>query len=118
MLLSLVCLVVRSLLTALAPLRRSDQEREAELLVLRHQVRCSRGALAGHCSDNGTESRSPLTGRPRLSVPARERHCLQRFRRGDSIGFAAADRLAVRDRSPARGSASSNGRPQLARGAG
>ena len=37
MLLSLVYLVVRSLLSALAPLRRSDQEREAELPVLRHQ---------------------------------------------------------------------------------
>jgi hypothetical protein len=39
MLLSLVYFVVRSLLSALAPLRRSDLEREAELLVLRHQVK-------------------------------------------------------------------------------
>lgn len=39
MLLSLVYLVVRSPLSAMAPLRRSDQEREAELLVLRHQVK-------------------------------------------------------------------------------
>jgi hypothetical protein len=37
---ALACvLVVRILLSAVAPLRPSDQEREAELLVLRHQVK-------------------------------------------------------------------------------
>jgi AraC-like DNA-binding protein len=39
MLLSLVYFVVRRLLRTLAPLARSDMELEAELLVLRHQVK-------------------------------------------------------------------------------
>jgi hypothetical protein len=44
MLLSLVYFVLRRLLHALAPSDRSDLEREAELLVLRHQLKVlSRG---------------------------------------------------------------------------
>ncbi len=39
MLLSLVYFVVRRLLCALTPSDRGDLEREAELLVLRHQVK-------------------------------------------------------------------------------
>jgi len=69
MLLPLVCLVVRSLLSALAPLRRSDQEREVELLVLRHQVKV-------------------LSRRARRPV----------FRRWDRISFAAYDRVLPRGR--------------------
>ena len=69
MLLSLVYFVVRSLLGALAPLRRSDLEREAELLVLRHQVKVL-----------SRRARRPL------------------FRRGDRILFAAASRVLPRSR--------------------
>lgn len=39
MLLSLVYFVLRRLLSALTPSDRSDLEREAELLVLRHQLK-------------------------------------------------------------------------------
>jgi putative transposase len=69
MLLSLVYFIVRSLLSALAPLRRGDLEREAELLVLRHQLKV-------------------------LSRRARR----PQFRRRDRILFAAVSRLLPRSR--------------------
>jgi hypothetical protein len=69
MLLSLAYFVVRCLLSALAPLRRSDLEREAELLVLRHQVK-----VLTRCA------RRPL------------------FRRRDRILFAAVSRALPRSR--------------------
>jgi hypothetical protein len=60
MLLSLVYFVLRRLLRALAPSDRSDLEREAELLVLRHQLsRCSREGFAGRCSVGETGCCSP-----------------------------------------------------------
>jgi len=69
MLLSLVYFAVRRLLQALAPSRSEDLEREAELLVLRHQLKVlSRGAR-----------RPP-------------------FRRRDRILLAAASRLLPRHR--------------------
>ncbi len=69
MLLSLVYFAVRRLLQALAPSRSEDLEREAELLVLRHQLKVlSRGAR-----------RPP-------------------FRRRDRIMLAAASRLLPRHR--------------------
>lgn len=66
MLLSLVYFVVRSLVSTLAPLRRSDLEREAELLVLRHQVKVL-----------SRRARRPL------------------FRRRDQILFAAVSRVLL-----------------------
>jgi hypothetical protein len=45
MLLSLVYFVLRRLLHALAPSDRSDLEREAELLVLRHQLKVLSSAV-------------------------------------------------------------------------
>jgi hypothetical protein len=69
MLLSLVYLVLRRLLHALAPSDRSDMEREAELLVLRHQLKVlSRGV------------RRPV------------------FRRRDRMLLAAASRILPRER--------------------
>ncbi|MQB00654.1 MAG: transposase [Actinobacteria bacterium] len=69
MLLSLVYFVLRRLLHALAPSERSDLEREAELLVLRHQLKVlSRGV------------RRPS------------------FRRRDRMLFAAASRILPRER--------------------
>jgi putative transposase len=69
MLLSLVYFVLRGLLHAVAPSDRSDLEREAELLVLRHQLKVlSRGVR-----------RSP-------------------FRRRDRMLLAAASRILPRER--------------------
>jgi hypothetical protein len=45
MLLSIVYFVLRRLLHALAPSDRSDLEREAELLVLRHHVKVLSGGV-------------------------------------------------------------------------
>lgn len=69
MLLSLVYFVLRSLLSALAPSDRSDLEREAELLVLRHQLKVlSRGVR-----------RSPFRRRDR-ALPAAASRILPRER--------------------------------------
>jgi putative transposase len=63
MLLSLVYFAMRCLLQALAPSRREDLEREAELLVLRHQLKgLSRGAR-----------RPPLRRRDRILLAAASR---------------------------------------------
>lgn len=63
MLLSLVYFAMRCLLQALVPSRREDLEREAELLVLRHQLKVlSRGAL-----------RPPFLRRDRIVLAAASR---------------------------------------------
>lgn len=63
MLPSLVCFVLRRLLHALAPSDRSDLEREAELLVLRHQVKVFSRA----------RRRPPFRGRDRMLFAAASR---------------------------------------------
>ena len=57
MLLSFVYFILRHLLHALAPSDRSDLEREAELLVLRHQIRVlSEGRSAAAVSPAGPDA--------------------------------------------------------------